>query len=189
MIRKVMLGIGMVITLICAGICSYIIIGAVLQGDRSGGECTAPPKPFQKSDLAGTWVAKYGGGATDTLILKEDGIYKQIFDDPIPAYHYESDWQKWWLEYGGSGIPHLYMQRMRKCDGLSEDCRRESGGSGDRLWLDFCEHRVIQMPPGGVILLVTGLPEGYTQPPRGILLRQLVNDSDATGGTFQLQEL
>jgi hypothetical protein len=136
----------------------------------------------------GTWVARYGGDSTDTLIIKEDGTYRQIFDDPISDYYYEGDWQAWWLELRESGIPHLHMEGMRKCDGTSEDCRREGGGGGDWLWFDFCEHRVTPMR-GEVILLVVGVPSNYFEPPlRGILLRQLSADPDTVGGTFQLQE-
>lgn len=195
----VALSMGALITLACCGSCSYRIQGewdptekslkgAVLRGDRGDGSCTLPPETFQESDLVGTWIARYGGGvATDTLIINADSTYKQIFDDPIPGYHYESDWHKWWLEYGESGIPHLHMQRMHKCDGISERCRQPGGGGGNRPWFDFCEGRLIEMQ-GEVILLVTGVPERFTQPPRGIELWQLTGDPDTVGGVFHLQE-
>jgi len=195
------LSVGALITLGCCGMCTYAIqgewdptkqalTGAVLQGNRGSEGCTAilPPETFQEADLVGIWIAKYGGDSTDTLVIREDGTYRQIFDDPIPGYHYESDWQRWWLEPRESGIPHLHMERMRKCDGISERCRREGGGGDDILWFDFCEHRVIAMR-GGIILLVVGVPSNYLdQPPRGILLRQLSSDPDTVGGTFRLQE-
>jgi hypothetical protein len=192
--------VGALITLACCGMCRYAfqgewdptkqaLNGAVLQGNRDSGGCTAilPPETFQEADLVGMWVAKYGGDSTDTLIIREDGTYRQIFDDPIPGYHYEGDWQRWWLEPRESGISHLHMEGMRKCDSISEDCRREGGGGGDWLWFDFCEHRAVQMR-GEVILLVVGVPDRFTQPPRGILLRQLSGDPDTVGGTFKLQE-
>lgn len=165
------------------------LTGAVLQGNQGSEGCTSvlPPETFQEAHLVGTWVARYGGNATDTLIIREDGTYKQIFDDPIPGYQYESDWQKWGIEYKESGIPYLHMEGMRKCDGISARCRREGGGGDDILWFDFCEHRVIPMR-GEVILLVVGVPERFTQPTRGILLRQLSADPDSVGGTFRLQE-
>lgn len=193
-------GVVVLITLACCGMCSYTIkgerdptkqalTGAVLQGNRGSEGCKSilPPGTFQEADLVGTWVARYGGNAIDTLIIREDGTYKQIFDDPIPGYHFESDWQKWRIEYRESGIPYLHMEGMRKCDGISERCRREGGGGDDILWFDFCEHRVIPMR-GEVILLVVGVPERFTQPTRGILLRQLSADPDSVGGTFKLQE-
>ncbi len=188
------------ITLACYGMYSYTIkgkrdptkqalTGAVLQGDRGSQGCKSilPPETFLEADLVGTWIARYGENASDTLTIREDGTYKQIFDDPIPGYHYESDWQEWWLEHTESGIPHLHMEGMRKCDGISERCQREGGGGDDILWFDFCEHRVIPMR-GEVILLVVGVPERFSQPPRGILLRQLSADPDAVGGTFRFQE-
>jgi hypothetical protein len=197
----VVLSVGALITLACCGMCTYTIqgewdptkealTGAVLQEDRGNKGCTSilPPETLQESDIVGTWIAKYGSAATDTLILKEDGTYKQIYNNSITDYHYESDWQKWWLEHRESGIPHLHMEKMRKCDGISERCRREGGGGDDILWFDFCEHRMIAMR-GEIILLVVSVPSNYfDQPPRGILLRQLSGDPDTVGGTFKLQE-
>jgi hypothetical protein len=179
-----LLSAAVLVTLACCGSCSYVGVG-----DQASGGCTSilPPETFQESDLVGTWVARYGHSATDTLIIKADGTYKQIYTNSITGYHFESDWLKWWIEYTESGIPHLYMQEMRKCDGISEDCRREGGGGGDSLWFDYCEERLIHMR-GEVVLLVVGVPERFAQPPRGILLRQLSINSDSFAGTFLLQE-
>jgi hypothetical protein len=179
-----LLSAAVLVTLACCGSCSYVGVG-----DQASGGCTSilPPETFQESDLVGTWVARYGHSATDTLIIKSDGTYKQIYTNSITGYHFESDWLKWWIDYTESGIPHLYMQEMRKCDGISEDCRREGGGGGDSLWFDYCEERLIHMR-GEVVLLVVGVPERFAQPLRGILLRQLSINSDSFAGTFLLQE-
>ena len=172
------------IALISCGLYSHIG-----ESDRDSGRCTSilPPETFQESDLVGTWIAKYGRNITDTLVIRENGTYKQIYTNSITDYYFESDWQKWRIEYRKSGIPHLHMQGMRKCDGISERCQREEGGGDDTLWFDYCEERLIPMR-GEVILLVIGVPERFAQPSRGILLRQLSVNSDTFAGTFQLQE-
>jgi len=148
-----------------------------LSGNRVG-SCQPPPESFQESDLVGTWVAKYAYG-TDTLILKEDGTYKQIYDNPQTGDHYESDWREWWLEYRESGIPNLHLKGM-KPDGISE--------SPDSLWHDFCEGRAVEVH-GEVILLVIGAPANRVESsPRGIELWHLKPDADTFSRPFFLQE-
>jgi len=162
--------------------------GVVIQGGEDGGGCTStlPPETFQESDLVGMWVAKEGT-ATDTLIVKTDHVYKQIYSDPVVEYHFESDWQRWWVEHRESGIPYLHLQGMRKCDRGDELCRRDGGGGGSDLWFDFCEERLVQMRDE-VILLVLGVPpNSFVSPPRGILLHQLTRDPDGVGSVFELQ--
>lgn len=153
-------------------ICQMSLIEA-LRG-KSVGKCQPPPESFQESDLVGTWVAKY-----DTLILKEDGTYKQIYDNPQTGDHYESDWQEWWVEYRESGIPYLHLKGM-KPDGIGE--------SPDSSWRDFCEDRTVEVH-GEMILLVIGAPANRVEPsPRSIELWYLKPDADTFSRPFFLQE-
>lgn len=142
------------------------------------GRCQPPPESFQESDLVGTWVAKYAYG-TDTLILKEDGTYKQTYVNPQTGDNYESDWQEWWLEYRESSIPNLHLKRM-KPDGISK--------SPNSLWHDFCEDRAVKVR-GEVILLVIGARASRVESsPRGIELWHLKPNADTFSRPFFLQE-
>lgn len=198
MVKKtiIALSVGVLIAVAC-GTRSYHIIGEydptresfngmVVQGDGGKG-CPHPPETFQESDLVGTWVKTSGGGEGKmSLILKEDGTYQQIYDYPLTGYHYESDWQKWHLEYRDSGTPHLHLRGMRQC---THRCWQDADGT----WYDFCEGRKITFK-GEVILLVTGDIARFATPPplipiapRGIQLLHPQSDPDSVEDVFQLQ--
>jgi hypothetical protein len=133
--------------------------------------CTRPPKDFTEDDLIGTWY--YGGPKrNDTLIIRNDGTYKQIvhiehYEEP--ATDYKSDWQSWWVEYTGNGIPYLHLEGMRMCAHISYSKCDKAGGSGGAWW-DFCEEETVYLPPGEGVLMVLGVPKRFEQPPRGIEL-------------------
>lgn len=163
--------------------------GVVLRGDgtQKMGRCILPPETFQESDLIGTWEAEFGTPGNTTLVLREDGTYKQIYDNPDTGHFYESDWQGWWIEYRESGIPNLHMEGMRLCDHSAKDCEREAGG-GAGPWFDYCERRTVEMR-GEVVLLLVGVSSGLVNPPpRGIVLLYLKPDPDSIARSFQLQE-
>lgn len=153
--------------------------------------CPPLPKTFQESHLIGTWQAEYGAGTSiDTLILREDETYKQIYARHTDGYRYESTWNRWWLEYRASGGLYLHLDKMRRCDMWEELCYKEGGGGGDWLYWDYCEDRVIRMP-GEVVLMVTGvteIDEWLLAPPRGILLAHMKDDPDSSSHYFILQE-
>jgi hypothetical protein len=70
------------------------------------------PATFNASDLIGTWRGDYVGIApigvkvtgVETLTLREDGRYQQIYEDG-KGYVYVSTWNKWYLDE--SKIVHL----------------------------------------------------------------------------------
>lgn len=132
--------------------------------------CPALPPTFNNADLFGTWVARYSLNDSDTLILKGDGNYKQIYDDPNEGLHYESDWQSWWIEPRESGYIRLHLKGMRRFGEISSLSNREGGGIDPDLFtaIDYCENEVVKMPDG-IILVVTG---AEFDTPRGITLRQ-----------------
>lgn len=143
-----------------------------------------PPEDFSTDDLVGTWKA---GGETrnDTLIIKEDGHYKQILHVELDGFDHESDWYSWWIDYSDDSIPYLHLENMRMCVYFSAmDC--EQVGSGVTRWYDFCQDEWIQTPGEGV-LMVLGVSEIFIQPPGGI---ELVAFHGYTEGTtvYQLQE-
>src|SRR5512143_1091071 len=93
------------------------IINEVEPTRTTTANCPALPENFKESDLIGTWTASYTLD-TDTLVLREDGKYKQIYDNPKADFHFESDWQTWWVEYRDVGYLWLHMEGMRRCDDL-----------------------------------------------------------------------
>lgn len=144
------------------------------------GRCPLPPQSLQQSDLAGTWVARYADG-TDTLILKEDGTYKQMYDDTQTGEHYQSDWQEWWVEYRKSGMAYLHLNGMLKCDGIGGGCQEPDGE-----WFDFCERQYVSMH-GEVVLLVIGVSENRVDPPHVVELWQLMWNADTFPRPFLFQ--
>ena len=137
---------------------------------RSGLPCTSPPRTFSQADLIGTWEAGVPR-QRDTLIIREDGTYKQLVHieyTNLPSVDFESDWQAWWLEERESGIPYLHLQGMRQC-GLNPEISCDQIGGGGH---DFCRNAQVPMDNEG-ILLVLGVPRPLihffgTDAPRGI---------------------
>ena len=137
--------------------------------------CSPLPETFQESDLVGTWQSRYYPGVvTDTLILREDGTYRQIYDNERTGEHHTSPWYRWYVEHRPSGGLYLHLGGMRYCLGTNEVCRRQAGGGGDGPYYEPCEDRLIWDMGNEVILTVRGSEEsrlpGTESAPRGILL-------------------
>jgi len=155
--------------------------------------CTLPPKEFTKADLAGTWVATHLNSRRDTLIIKEDGTYKQVIHLESPPVDYESDWKTWQIEYLENGLPYLHMEGMHLCAYAPDliDCEQVGGGEENPssfnggYWYDFCQEKMVPMPNEGV-LIVLGVPQQFAQPPRGIELHLLKYTEDGWG--YRLEE-
>jgi len=145
--------------------------------------CLALPQGFSSNDLVGTWVAKYFGGlATDTLVLREDGSYKQVYrSDPTS---FESGWQDWSFEYHPSGYGLLHLEGMRRCDDISPICDEPGGGLPDgELAINQCEPEYLSYS-GEVILLVVGMPDR----PLGFRLQHARLAGSDWFYTFELEE-
>jgi hypothetical protein len=86
-------------------------------------------------DLTGTW---YAGNPTrnDTLIIREDGTYKQLIHIEND-YDFESDWQPWRLEYTNDGNL-VHLEGLNLCAAFMnlDDC--ENTGGKDFNWGNFC---------------------------------------------------
>lgn len=75
-------------------------------------------KTFTPSEHAGVWQADYTGmrcvdiqlTGVETLTLRADGTYQQIYDDG-KGYVYRSSWNKWYLNSEGR-ILHLKNGRI-----------------------------------------------------------------------------
>ncbi len=134
-------------------------------------DCPPVPNTFQSGDLVGAWIAEYGLGDTDEIVLRSDGTYRQTFKAAISGYRYESDWNEFWIEPRPSGYLRLHMLQMRRCDSLEELCSRKEGGIGPNDWaIDECENEIVEMVDE-VILIVTGSQGAEASVSDGILLR------------------
>lgn len=162
----------------------------LFQGEEEKWHCPPLPESFQESDLIGIWQAQYfPRRVTDTLILREDGTYRQIYENTLSNYYYSGPWKKWYTEYRPSGGLYLHLEGMRYCVGISETCRRSEGGGGHYSYYDPCERRAIWDMYDEVILAVTGpLPSPGPPPPRGIMLRHMMTDPDSGSRFFTLLE-
>jgi hypothetical protein len=157
----------------------FVLAGCVSEAKKTA--CPPPKEGFTEADVIGTWVATHLNFSRDTLIIREDGKYKQIIHLEIPLTDYESDWLPWSIEHDENGLPYLHMEEMRLCayapDLISCD---QIGGSGEDeslfnggYWYDFCKDEMVLMQDEGV-LIVVGVPEQFAQPPKGIRLRLLM---------------
>jgi hypothetical protein len=151
-----------------------------------------PPSTLKESDLVGTWQTKYRGERIDTITLRADGTYKQVYRQP-DGYTYESPWNRWYLEYRDSGWIYVHLEGMRYYEGfLDATGLAESGGRwpptttpgvvGEPMhFYDHGEERLIEMLDK-VILRVAGLDSV----PRGIVLKHMSTSVEAGGSTFFL---
>lgn len=162
-----------------------IFLYACNTGQEKKTGCLPPPLDFSEADLVGTWYNNEKLGDTDTLIIREDGKYKQILHLESRAFDYESDWQTWRIEYAESGIPSLHLEGLRVCAYFREmDCDVVGGGEG--IWYDFCQEKWFPMSGEGT-LMVLGVGEDFKQPPRGIELVLLSKYIESTW-RYELEE-
>ncbi len=154
------------VVVIALSACAYIVEE---QTNQANADCPALPKSFTEEDLIGTWLADYANGNIDTIVIREDGTYKQIFSSTVANLSFESDWQNWWIEQRESGYIRLHLEGMRRCDDLESICQNPSGGLDPSLFraIDYCEDTGITMEHE-VTLIVTGTQYNV---PKGILLR------------------
>jgi hypothetical protein len=153
--------------------------------------CPPLPEAFEESDLVGIWHSRYDSESTDTITLREDGTYQQVYCQK-DGYSYESPWNRWYLENRPSGGLYLHLEGMHYCLSTDEVCKREEGGGGDWSYYDRCEGRLIWTMDKEVILAVTG-DKGFRYPgiesvPRGVILWHMRGDVDSADNFFILQE-
>jgi hypothetical protein len=98
-----------------------------------------PPTTFEDEDLVGTWRARYDG-RVDTLILRADGTFKQIYEDRHEEdYVYETPWNEWTVDRYADGRARIHLQggryypagiTMAEWDGMQPDVPGMWGKSG-----------------------------------------------------------
>ena len=74
------------------------------------GGCTisysSPPLSLEKSDLIGTWEAKYSKDSTDRIILGENS-FQQVYRDQVANFVVTDN--EWRLERLPSGFVRIYL--------------------------------------------------------------------------------
>ncbi len=76
-----------------------LICGIALASASCRPNTTDPLQDVSAADLAGTWATHYySKGETDTLILRPDGKFQQVYRDTGSGYSFETGWNDWWLE-------------------------------------------------------------------------------------------
>lgn len=184
------------IIVIISGILTILILGALsvliltniqLPGDNSSyvPHCTPLPTTFSDEDLVGTWVAEYfGGDAVDKLVIKDNGIYKQIYSS-TDGINFESDWKEWRIEYKPEGYALLHLDGMRRCDGILETCNNPGGGLPEgSTAVNVCEGGAMYYSDE-VILFVTG---SSLDVPNGIVLIHARAAGSEWNYSFQLEK-
>ncbi len=140
-----------------------------------------PPDTFGPENLVGTWQATYGPTRIDTLTIKADGTYQQVFTTSggeIGDYHWESGWNKWRLEKRPSGCVYIHFEGLRFYESSIEFAEGIASGTVTWLFWDPCEDRVFEMH-SEVILRV----EEYQQ--ASIILMHMHVDGDDAGKFFE----
>ena len=60
-------------------------------------------------------------------------------------------------------------------------------GGGDGKWFDACRSSDVWMPEGEGVLMVVGVSDQYTQPPRGIRLIPFSKSNDSVGAYYLIE--
>jgi hypothetical protein len=140
-------------------VCAFlyeVVLPLLLPAERENGpRCSSFADMIDESKLIGTWFAG-NPDHSDTLIIKDSGLYKQLVHIEFPEQSpidYESDWQSWHLEYSEENIGYLHLDGMSFCGMNSAiSCSVRDGGG-----YDFCRDEYLPMNDEG-ILLVLGTP-------------------------------
>lgn len=104
-----------------------------------------PPASFDEADLVGTWQAHYGR-SVDTLTLKSDGTFTEIYEDRYDEeYVFETAGTTWRMERYPDGRARVYLQGARFYEEgtrVAEQC----GRYGDWTFYDQVAERFVTTP-------------------------------------------
>jgi len=110
--RGLWVGVGLlvVIPLLCLLCCEVTLTLLASEIEKSEN----PPATLRESDLVGTWEVVYGSQRTDRLILRADGMFKQIYQDQTRGdYAYKTPWNEWWMERFPDGRVRVHLEGAR----------------------------------------------------------------------------
>lgn len=157
--------------------------------EELGGCNSFSDEKFSESSLIGHWGGSRETAWDSTIIIREDGRYKQILCIERTGFKYESDWLPWRVTYSDQGLPYLHLEGLLMCAYWGQmDCSTgetniepvEVGDTGDPFtgeyyWYDYCQEEWVDTPDEGVFLLFKS-----GRSPRGI---DLVPFTKSAGGT------
>jgi hypothetical protein len=112
----------------------WILIILALIGSACTSTISNPTSEFLKKDIIATWEANYGKGITDTLVIRSDGTYKQLYEDLNTGYKFETEWNHWKIKRFSDGRVWLYLdggryyvsgERIGELDGKGDPCPEE----------------------------------------------------------------
>jgi len=90
----------------------FLVFIVMLMLMACGVSYSNPLEAFHDLDLVGTWEAHYWKDVVDQLIIREDGLFKQIYRDGT-GYVYETPWNEWWVEHFPDGRVRLHLKGAR----------------------------------------------------------------------------
>ena len=141
---------------------ALLICGACSSSAPTYPRCNPLPEEFSQADLIGIWSATRNSGQSviDTLIIRDDGMYKQIIqiektDDIL--VHVEADWEPWRFDTNDEGIGYLHLAGMHVCERLGEDACEWHDETGS-FRSDYCMGSLLEPALGEHILIVAGFP-------------------------------
>jgi hypothetical protein len=151
--------------LFLTGIAIIVMLSGCNAFEEERAGCKPPQQDFAEADLVGTWWAGYASSpkVDDTLIIREDGTYKQMIYLEGYSVNYESDWLPWRIEYFDDGIPYLHLDGMRLCAHAPDlrSCDQAGGGKQDwnafnqGKWLDYCRETMVLQENEGILLVLS----------------------------------
>ena len=124
-----------------------------------------PPQNLRGEDLEGAWVTNYGKNIVDRIIIREDGKFKQTYQDEQANYKFETDWNSWWLEYLPDGSVYIHLDggryypagtRIAELEGMQDPCPNQIPPDCNqfrRAFWDPYSGKAVKMP-GELILTV-----------------------------------
>lgn len=74
------------------------------------------PSAVKFTDLEGVWIARYSfwkNWGIDTLTIKSDGTFRQVYERSKEKYVFDSGWNQWTLEETPTGVVRLHLQGGR----------------------------------------------------------------------------
>jgi hypothetical protein len=124
------------------------------EGESKVNTCESLPGAFSEEDLVGKWVAEYFGGlAKDTLIIREDGHYKQTYRSDFK--NFDSEWRNWWFEFHKDGYGVLHLEGMRRCDDIDSICDNPGGGlPNEEMAINQCKNEFLPFYTEGILFVV-----------------------------------
>lgn len=127
--------------------------------------CTSPyenpPPTLTEPDLVGVWKANYFGSGSDTLDVRADGSFRQIYRQR--NYRFETPWNQWSLERFSDGRVQIRLHGARYYCRGTEIAERNGMNPFDpakpfAFW-DPIGEELVEMP-GQLALNVQILPSG-----------------------------